>query len=96
MKRERGQGLRLERGSGGLGARKRIDGGLKTPKSQFSQEERKRRKRAHLLVNKYLACFWCWKTVRLMNVKMAHKKKIITLHWRKEKCKFSKNGIFKL
>lgn len=30
---ERGQGLGLERGSGGLGARKRIDGELKTLKS---------------------------------------------------------------
>lgn len=41
MKRERGQGLRLQRGSGGLGARKRIGGGLKTLKNPSAKREEK-------------------------------------------------------
>lgn len=36
MKQKRGQGLRLQRGSGGLGAKKRIGGGLKTLKKNPS------------------------------------------------------------
>lgn len=85
VKWERGQGLRLQRGSGGLGARKRIGGGLK---ESFTVEQRKRRKRATY----YWISTWGWKTLRLMTVKRQTLIiMIIILHWKE--CKFKRNAM---
>lgn len=82
-----GQGLRLQRGSGGLGARKRIGGGPKTLKNPWAKR-REKEEEGQRLEDKHLACFWYWKTLKLMNVK--RQKIIITLNWRNRKCIFRK------
>lgn len=55
MKGERGQGLRLERGSGGLGEKEKDWWWTEKPEESFSEEKKEE---GHLLVDKHLACFW--------------------------------------
>lgn len=56
VKRERSQGLRLQRGSGGLGAGKRIGSRLKTLQSASARRDREEKK-GGLSVDKHFASF---------------------------------------
>lgn len=72
-------GIEATKGVRRIGSKEKDWRWTENPEESFIEEERKRRKRATLLVDKHLACFWCCKTLRLMNVKRQNK--IITLHW---------------